>query len=210
MLLRDNIYESIRGEILSCRLPPGEEVREQDLAARFDVSRQPVREALLRLEQDRLVTVNPRQGYQVNPISLADARDLFRFRLVLEPACVAEAAESASDATLRSLDRFRAFDGSAEFISYNRAFHCALAKASGNARMAAAACELIAQADRFVLMSVSTIRGRDPVQLVEEHGAVIDAMQARDGRRAKRIIRDHVANAEKRVLSALARSAIRV
>ena len=49
----------------------------------------------------------PRQGYRVNPISLADARDLLRFRFALEPACVAEAIESASDDILKSLNEFR-------------------------------------------------------------------------------------------------------
>ena len=95
MLLRDNVYESLRSDILACRLAPGDDMREQDLAERYAVSRQPVREALLRLEREHLVTVQPRQGYRVNPISLSDARDLLRFRLALEPACVAEAIENA-------------------------------------------------------------------------------------------------------------------
>ena len=81
MLLRDNVYESLRSDILTCRLAPGDDMREQELAERYAVSRQPVREALLRLEREHLVTVQPRQGYRVNPISLADARDLLRFRL---------------------------------------------------------------------------------------------------------------------------------
>jgi len=81
MLLRDNVYESLRADILTCRLAPGDDMREQELAERYAVSRQPVREALLRLEREHLVTVQPRQGYRVNPISLSDARDLLRFRL---------------------------------------------------------------------------------------------------------------------------------
>src|SRR5215471_6305291 len=111
MLLRDNVYESLRADILSCRLAPGDDVREQDLASRYAVSRQPVREALLRLEREHLVTVTPRQGYRVNPISLSDARDLLRFRFALEPACVMEAIDNASDAILKTLDQFRRFSG---------------------------------------------------------------------------------------------------
>ena len=88
MLLRDNVYENLRSDILTCRLAPGDDMREQELAERYAVSRQPVREALLRLEREHLVTVQPRQGYRVNPISLADARDLLRFRLALEPASI--------------------------------------------------------------------------------------------------------------------------
>ena len=158
MLLRDNVYESLRSDILSCRLAPGDDMREQELAERYAVSRQPVREALLRLEREHLVTVQPRQGYRVNPISLEDARDLLRFRLALEPACVAEAIDTAGDAGLKTLDQFRRFEGDHEdFIAYNRDFHCALAHASGNRRMAQALCDLIGQADRLVRVSVTNV-----------------------------------------------------
>ncbi|MBR0897077.1 GntR family transcriptional regulator [Bradyrhizobium tropiciagri] len=209
ILLRENIYENLRSDILSCELAPGDEIREQDLAERYAVSRQPVRDALLRLEREHLVTVQPRQGYRVNPISLSDARDLLRFRLALEPACVAEAIESAPDSILKSLDQFRRFSGSHEdFIAYNRGFHSALAHASGNRRMAATLCDLIGQADRLVRVSVSNLKGHDPAKLVAEHVALIDAMQQREGRTAGRIIKAHIAATEKRVLPALKRNAV--
>jgi DNA-binding GntR family transcriptional regulator len=191
MLLRDNVYESLRTDILTCRLAPGDDMREQELAERYAVSRQPVREALLRLEREHLVTVQPRQGYRVNPISLADARDLLRFRLALEPACVNEAIESAPDSVLAALDEYRRFSGGHEdFIAYNRAFHSALAHASGNRRMAQALCDLIGQADRLVRVSV------------------VEAMQRRDARSAMRIIKAHIVQTEKRVLPALKRNAV--
>ena len=209
MLLRDNVYESLRSDILTCRLAPGDDMREQELAERYAVSRQPVREALLRLEREHLVTVQPRQGYRVNPISLADARDLLRFRLALEPACVAEAIENASDAVLKSLNEFRKFSGNHEdFITYNRGFHSALAHASGNRRMAGALCDLIGQADRLVRVSLANVRDHDPTQLVAEHGELIEAMQRRDRRRALGLIKAHIRETEKRVLPALKRNAV--
>jgi DNA-binding GntR family transcriptional regulator len=209
MLLRDNVYESLRTDILTCRLAPGDDMREQELAERYAVSRQPIREALLRLAREHLVTVQPRQGYRVNPISLSDARDLLRFRFALEPACVAEAIENASDTTLRALDAYRRFAGDHEaFIAYNRSFHFALAHASGNRRMAASLCDLIGQADRLVRVSVANVRHHDPAPLVAEHIALIKAMQQRDGRTAARIIKAHIAQTEKRVLPALKRNAV--
>ena len=209
MLLRDTVYENLRTDILTCHFAPGDDMREQDLAERYAVSRQPVREALLRLAREHLVTVQPRQGYRVNPISLADARDLLRFRQALEPACVAEAIENATDEVLTALDGFRRFAGDHEdFIAYNRAFHSALAHASGNRRMAAALCDLIGQADRLVRVSVANVRGHDPAQLVAEHVSLIEAMQRRDARTAARIIKAHVAQTQKRVLPALKRNAI--
>jgi DNA-binding GntR family transcriptional regulator len=209
MLLRDNVYESLRSDILSCRFAPGDDVREQELAERYSVSRQPVREALLRLEREHLITVQPRQGYRVNPISLSDARDLLRFRLALEPACVAEAIEHAPEKVLKALDDFRRFSGDHEdFIAYNRAFHCALAHASGNRRMAGALCDLIGQADRLVRVSLANIRDHDPTRLVAEHVELIEAMQRRDARGAQRLIKAHISQTEKRVLPALKRNAV--
>jgi DNA-binding GntR family transcriptional regulator len=209
MLLRENVYESLRSDILSCKLAPGDDMREQELAERYAVSRQPVREALARLAREHLVTVQPRQGYRVNPISLSDARDLLRFRLALEPACVAEAIENAPDAVLKRLDQFRSFSGDHEaFIAYNRAFHTALAKASGNRRMAAALCDLIEQADRLVRVSIANLKGHNPAKLVAEHAALIDAMQRRDRRGGLRIIKDHISQTERRVLPALKRNAV--
>jgi len=209
MLLRDNVYAAIREEILTCRLMPGAELREQDLAARYEVSRQPVRDALLRLEREHLITVNPRQGYQVNPISISDAQDIFHFRLALEPACAVEAIENASYETLADLDQYRSIDPDEAFIDYNRRFHSAVASASGNARMATVACDLIAQADRLVRISVDGIKGRDPARLIAEHAEVIDAIQQRDIRLARKLMRAHIAQAEKRIMTALSRSAIR-
>src|SRR3979409_587538 len=209
MLLRDNVYESLRADLLTCGLAPGDDRREQERAERYAVSRQPVREALLRLEREPLGTGQPRQGYPVKPISLPDTIAPLRFRFALEPACVAEAVENAPQDVLNALDDYRRFSGNHEdFIAYNRAFHSALAHASGNRRMAAALCDLIGQADRLVRVSVANVKGHDPAQLVAERVSLIESMQRRDGRAAARIIKAHIGQTEKRVLPALARNAV--
>ncbi len=207
-LLRDEVYRRLREEILACRLKPGQEIREHDLAARFATSKSPVRDALARLEREGLVRVLPRQGYRVTPISLADARDIFRFRALLETACARAAARAATDQELAALGRFcrfspRAFPGG--FIAYNRAFHCALAALSGNRRLAAATRDMIEQMDRLVQVSVATMEGRNTAQLVREHAAIVGALRRRDGQRAARLLRAHVAAAERRVAAALGR-----
>jgi DNA-binding GntR family transcriptional regulator len=208
LLLRDNIYDALRADILACRLAPGEEIREQDLAAQYEVSRAPIRDALLRLENEGLVTVHPRQGYSVNPISITDAQELFQLRLWLESACASIAAENATSDILEGLNAYRTYEAGSDFIEYNRAFHKAIAQASGNKRMAAVASELIDQGERLVRVSLTNVKGRNPAQLAAEHVAVIDAIQARDGRNAARMIRDHITKGERRVMSALGRSAI--
>lgn len=210
-LLRVDIYEKLREEILACRLRPGADLREQELAARFEVSKSPVRDALLRLEREHLVVIAPRQGYRVAPISLSDARDLLRLRSVLECACVSEAAREASDKELGDLDRFRTFRPSQwleGFPGYNREFHCALARLSGNRRMTVLTSELIEQTHRLVQVSVEVAETRRTPGLVAEHADIIDALQARDGRRAAALLRGHIGAAERRVADALSRAAI--
>jgi DNA-binding GntR family transcriptional regulator len=210
-LLRVDILRELRHDILACRLPPGTELREAELAQRFGVSKSPVRDALSRLVQEGLVDVMPRQGYRVAPISLRDVRDMFQYRAVLECACVRVAAESASDEELRALDRFREFDAAArsdDFIGYNREFHQALGRLSANARLAGAVAAQIDQMDRVVTMSVGAMRRRDPARLVAQHAAIIDALQAREARRAQGLIARHVEEAQRRVCDALLKLAV--
>jgi DNA-binding GntR family transcriptional regulator len=205
MLLRDRIYQGIRQSILSCELRPGQDLREQVLAERYRVSRSPIRDALLRLEQERLIIVLPRQGYRVTPISLASHDEITGLRRVIEPACAAAAAARARDAPVGDLDPFRAGPGNmyVSYADYNDAFHKAVASLCGNARMAAVAIDLVDQYARFVHTGMLVI---DPVSvdhLVAEHCLIIDAIQARDADRAADLSRKHVTTGSDVVLANL-------
>ena len=83
-----------------------------------------------------------------------------------------------------------------------------MANLSPNRRIAAAAQDLIEQFDRLVIISVSKIDNRNIDGLVKEHGAIIEAMQARQGRRAARLLGEHIARARKRVIKSLSQAAI--
>ncbi|AMJ62972.1 GntR family transcriptional regulator [Bosea sp. PAMC 26642] len=207
---RTEIHKIMRQDILTCALPPGAELREQELAAKFAVSKSPVREALQDLVRDGLVMVMPRQGYRVSPVSMADAHDMFALREVLELAAVTEAAKTAGVEMLTGLDRFRTFSDEVwpDFVSYNRDFHCELARCCGNARMSRTTCDLIEEMDRLVRLSVSVVRGRDPQKLVEEHARIIDAVQERNPKTAAALLKAHMGAAERRFMSALEWSAV--
>ncbi|HQT76936.1 MAG TPA: GntR family transcriptional regulator [Rhodopila sp.] len=183
MLLRDYVYRAIRQSILNCDLQPGQEVREQTLAQKHRVSRSPVRDALLRLEQEHLVTVLPRQGYLINPVTIPDTDDLYGLRLLLEPACAAAAALRDEDA-VRTLDRFRRTTGLADryetYADYNSDFHNALAELSGNARTAAIMRDALEQLTRLQRLSPDRFDWLRVQPFVEMHDAIIDAVQAHD------------------------------
>jgi DNA-binding GntR family transcriptional regulator len=161
---------------------------------------------LLRLEQENLVTVLPRQGYRVNLVSISDAEDIFALRLLIEPACSAAAAR-AGETELRALDRFRAFgsEDRAEsvFVEYNRCFHRALADLSGNLRMATVAHDLDEQLERLVRASLRVFKNEHVREAAQEHDAIIDAVQARDSERAARLSYDHSATSHDRIVGAL-------
>jgi DNA-binding GntR family transcriptional regulator len=205
-LLRDSVYRALRHAVLTCEFQPGQELREQVLAEKYRVSRSPIRDSLLRLEQERLVTVLPRQGYRVNPISSDDVEDLFGLRLIIAPAC-AEGAARADDAAVRSLDRFRnAIEGSvkeAAFLEYDRAFHGALADLAGNARLASVEHSLIEEFDRLVIIGLGGFQASGVRDVVAEHNAIIEAVLAHDSETAHRLSGDHVARGQARLRTAL-------
>lgn len=207
-LLREEIYEQLRADIIGCRLAPGADIREGELALRFGVSKSPVRDALMQLQREGLVLALPRQGYRVASISLADVEDMFHLRAALERACMERIVRHASDEQLAALDRFRRFEPAewpGGFVDYNRAFHRSLAELGRNARMRDHLADLIDQMERAVLMSVHNVRKGDPQSLVGEHAAMIDALQARQLRTAQRLAERHTAAAGKRVSGAIAR-----
>ncbi|MHB8354073.1 MAG: GntR family transcriptional regulator [Burkholderiales bacterium] len=210
-LLREAVHAQLRTDILSCRIPPGTEIREAELAARFAVSKSPVRDALMHLEREGLVISSPRQGYRVSPVSLSDVQDMFHLRLVLERACMERIVRLASDVQLAALDRFRHFDAAAwegGLVAYNRAFHGLIAELSHNKRMCDQINDLIDQMERVVRVSLASIQQENPASPVAEHCQIIDALQARKAKLAARLTEQHIATAALRVNEALSRQVI--
>lgn len=211
LLLRETVYAQLRADMISCKLPPGTEMREGELAARFAVSKSPVRDALMRLEREGLVVTLPRQGYRVAPVSLIDVLDMFHLRAALERACVERIALHAKDEQLLELNSFRRFEPGlweGGFISFNRAFHRKLAELGGNARMRDQLIELIDLMERAVQVSVANTPKGNTEVLVDEHAEIIEALQERSVKKAQRLVEQHIVSAGKRVQKAISNSLI--
>jgi DNA-binding GntR family transcriptional regulator len=211
-LLRDDVHAKIKDAILTGALVPGAKIHERDLARAHKVSKSPIRDALLRLQSEELVEVLPRKGYRVRTVSLDDALDLYDMRLVLEHACVERVIERASDAELATLDAYRRTPRAAdlaEWIDYNRRFHIAIAALCGNRRLLRALTELILAFDRLTYTGVAGLTGNRVMQkFAGEHRRLIDAIQARDKRKAAAVIRAHVEASRRRLLAVAAPSSI--
>ena len=95
--LFNNIYLSLKQDILWLRLKPGTLLTETYLADKFEISKTPIREALMRLSYDGLVTIFPRKGYCVSEISFSDIKDMHEYRYILENTCLIKVTENISD-----------------------------------------------------------------------------------------------------------------
>ena len=206
VLIRDGVYEHIRTDILTCVLLPGARIFENDLAKRYDVSKSPVRDALLRLQEQGLIEVLPRKGYLIRPISIGDAHNLYEMRLLLEKSSLRRACDQATDEDLASLDQFRSAENGelVHWVMYNRKFHRRITELSGNSRMAKITAEVIDQFDRLTFVGVSSAPSETTSEKsVAEHVEIIDALQARDRSKVTNLITKHIKKSQKRLFAVL-------
>ena len=205
-LVRNRVFELVRGEILTCQLRPGEELRENELAKRYGVSKSPVRDAMQKLEFEGLVEIEPRRGHRVKPISVGDADDILELRAILETGVVRLLVEKATDVQLAGLNVFRTTDltSISAFAAYNRSFHHALADMTGNRRLAEETRRLMEIYDRLCLVSLSTLRREDALaDPLADHNEIIDALQARNGAAAARMVTRHVGKSRGSIMRGL-------
>jgi DNA-binding GntR family transcriptional regulator len=136
----ERAYYQILEWLMDAILPPGAFLSEPDLARRCSTSRTPVREACMRLMQDRWLTRFPQKGFMVTPISVADIVDLYQYRILLEGFAVEKVAQSIDAERLGELEVLLAPERSSKpdvsrMISANESFHLKLAQWAGNERV---------------------------------------------------------------------------
>ena len=206
------VYAILRRDILSCQILPGQELSEPDLAARFKMSRTPVREALAKLRTDGLVKSFPRMGYQVAPVTFQDMNELFGIRTMLEARAVELACERITQEqigelrTLSDIIYDRARQPSIHhFVQANTAFHGAIAKASGNVRLHTMIMQTLEELQRFFYLGA---RLRDvSTETNVSHKVMVDALEARDATRARNLMIEHNDETQKGLLVALTQQA---
>jgi len=190
--------------ILAGELSVGERVNESALAARFRVSRGPVREALRGLEESGLLRLEKNRGVFVREISLAEADEIYDLREALDELVgrrlakrFEEPARTAVHALLAEMDRAAAQGDAASYHMVNLRFHDTLVEATGNAKLVATYRRLIKELHLFRLKGL-TAGGGLPVSN-DEHRAIVKAIEAGDADGAGRRMRDHVRASRKRM-----------
>ncbi len=194
--VKDQLVQALRDEIIRGNLRPGQYLRQEDLAERFEVSTMPVREALRELEADGLVTIYPHRGTIVTSLSPDDLEDIYDVRALLEEraACLAvprltETTLGEMSSVLDELDRH--LNDVLMAVNLNHRFHSTLYAASGRQHL----CELqqvLRRRTHHYLYAYITCLGDMP-HAQAEHRAILQACRRHDAEQAAVITREHVA-----------------
>lgn len=197
--LAGRVVEIVRGEITSGRLAPGTRVSAAMLAERIGVSRTPVREALLQLEQAGMVRIERNRGAVVLATTLDDLLEVFEVRLLVEPGLAARAAQLQRPESLVKVREVfaamrRAADGGDEagLLLLDRDLHLAIAEGADNAR---AMTVLRSLRDLVLTRGVGTTStARSGTELVDDHLGLVEAVLVGDSATAAAEMRRHIAN----------------
>ena len=198
--LADRAYYAIRELIVSLDLRPGSVVNERELMERLDLGRTPIREAVRRLAQEQLVEVFPRRGTFVTTVEIRDLASICDVRSALESHAARIAAERANDADrqelvalIAELDAEARYDDRA-LMAFDQRIHFAVYRATHNQFLVATLEEYYLLALRIWFLALE--QPRELEQAVLQHRDLLEAIVARDGAEAERIMRAHVDNFE--------------
>lgn len=191
------VYQNLRDDIVSLRLKPGDPISEKEVAARYGVSRTPVREAIQRLADERLVEIFPQSGTFVARIPYDDLPEAMIIRKALETASVRLATEKATKSQLLALativeqqrEAAEAGDRGA-FHRADEAFHAKIAEVSGFPGIWRQVLQVKVQVDRYRRLTLSQ-EGR-MAQVIADHERILAAIAAGNPADAERGMAHHL------------------
>jgi GntR family transcriptional regulator, rspAB operon transcriptional repressor len=193
----DIAYARLQEMVLDLRLTPGTFVNEQSLATDLGLGRMPVREALARLAKDRFITIVPRRGIIVTPITLDEIVDMFEAREAIECGVAYIAATRATDDDLRTLrglvetvDRSRVSADSEQFLKDDHAVHTFLVHMIRNPLLQDAADRLQLHTLRFWRLYWKNLPPRTEAML--SHAELLAALEDHDPAKAEQAMRNHL------------------
>lgn len=207
------VYDTLREEILSLVLQPGEPIDEISLADRLSMSRTPIREALVRLAGDGLVTLLPNRSTMVSQIDFPnlhhflDALTLM-YRVTTRQAAQFHDGDGLSEIRTRQEAFARAVlaGDTAGMIQLNRNFHVAIAEAGRNPYYLQLFSRLLDEGRRILrLYYYPTFEPRLPHPYIQEHEAIIAAIAARDVDTCDRLAKDHADKIVQQIQQMMAR-----
>ena len=196
-LIKDQIYEKIKQEILSGSISPGSRVLEGRLAKLINVSRTPVREALHVLEMEGFLESFPRVGYRVRQITLVEAIEINEIRAVLEPLAAKKAIESEDQSYISELEEVLKKTEKAarqnqinSFFQHDAEFDKIIVRASGMKTLVDVWATL---RHRLKLYRMGAQDSTDTkIRSIKGHWKILECLKAKDRDGVKRAIKEHL------------------
>ena len=199
----DRAYQEIRSRIVTGALPPGSQLKEEELAEVCGVSRTPVRDALRRLEAEMFIRRSDSQRSFVAEWSVSDVDEMFTLRGMLEGYAAARAALRADDNQIEELRRHneaidiainsRRHPDVKAFLDHNRQFHALILEAAGSERLTAMLARLIEQP--IVLRTALLYDRAQLTRSYSEHTELLAAFERRDANWAQAVMTGHIRRA---------------
>ncbi|MBD8480014.1 GntR family transcriptional regulator [Pseudomonas coleopterorum] len=199
--LSENVFRRIQAAIINGEIAPGSKISEPELARTYGISRGPLREAIHRLEGQRLLVRIPHVGARVVSLNHAELIELYEIRESLEGMACRLAAERMSQAQIDELrevlathERDAAFQAGVGYYQQEGDFdfHYRIIQGSGNSTLVQMLCDDLYQLVRMYRIQFSATPNR-PHQAFAEHHRILDAITERDGELAELLMRRHIA-----------------
>jgi len=207
VLLRDKAYQLIKQKIVTLEYDFGQQLVAGTVSADVGIGRTPVREALQKLAEERLVIIIPRRGMYVSTISAWELARLIEVRTMLEVFCTRRAAERASEGELEELRRF--FVGAerlarerrhVELLRADRRFHERIVAILDNPFLTEQAARVYDQLARTWFLSFRRRSRAEVLSTIQEHRAIIAALGQHSPEAAERAVLAHLEQYRRRVM----------
>ncbi|MGV8953133.1 MAG: GntR family transcriptional regulator [Cypionkella sp.] len=209
------VYENLKRSILDLSLAPGSPLDEVSLSEQFDMSRTPIREALVRLVAEGLVKTLPNRNTVVAAIDFEQLPIYFEALALMYRVTTRSAALHRGEEHLVEIRSFEAAYADAarqrdalKMIQANRDFHMAIAQAGGNTYFTALFGRLLDEGRRILRLYYQSFDDRLPQQYVEEHCEMVAAIQARDHERADALAAAHADQIVRQIQSYIRREGV--
>ncbi|MGI8517861.1 MAG: GntR family transcriptional regulator [Acidimicrobiia bacterium] len=195
--LADFIYRQVFDAIIAGRLPPGDRVVQEQLAAEMEVSRTPVREALLRLEAEGIVESSGRGGFVVRSLGVDEARKIYDLRAAIEGYAARMVAEQGDPGAIESIRQAISKTGAGassveEGFELNRAVHRSIVVATGNSMFIEAVDAIWGRSQAFLLYAKLHAADLRFLDAEPTHEAVLAAIESGDGVAAQGAMVGHI------------------
>lgn len=204
------IRNVLREAILSGELEAGRQLRQDELARRFALSRIPVREALRQLEAEGLITYHPRRGAVVSTMSPEEISEMFDIRIALECRALRLAIHNMTEADLeQARELLQIYDQEPDPVRWgemNWAFHWALYVPCDRPKLLALIQANFGNVGRFVRLQVSKAAGHDKPQ--SDHWTLLRLCSEHQPDKAAKLLEDHIAYSQKVLRSSLRKAVV--